>query len=187
MPKKAVSTSRAHQRSPPARIVLGIDPGVAIIGYGVLEERQGQLRLLACGVIRTPANIPLAERLSQLYEDLMLLLATYHPTEAAVESLFFGRNSSTALDVAHARGIILFALNRAELPIAEYTPTHVKRLLTGHGNAKKTEVGDQVRALLGLSEVPRPDDAADAAAIGICHITSSLVVVPENSLRKRKK
>lgn len=187
MPKNAVSISRTHQHSPPTRMVLGIDPGVAIMGYGVLEERRGQLHLLACGVIRTPANIPLADRLSQLYEELMLLLATYHPTEAAVESLFFGRNSSTALDVAHARGIILFALNRAKLPIAEYTPTHVKRLLTGHGNAKKAEVGDQVRARLGLSEIPRPDDAADAAAIGICHIISPPVVPEHFEDKKRKK
>jgi crossover junction endodeoxyribonuclease RuvC len=144
------------------------------MGYAVLHmEQQEQLRLLACGVVRTPAKTVLSERLCLLHEQLTNLIATYHPTEAAVESLFFGHNSSTALDVAHARGIILLVLHHAGLPITEYTPSQIKRTLTDHGNAKKGQVGDQVRTRLCLSEIPRPDDAADAAAIAICHITTT--------------
>jgi crossover junction endodeoxyribonuclease RuvC len=157
------------QRSPPERVMLGIDPGVAITGYAVLRERQGQLTALACDVIRTPARLPLADRLHMLYEQVSVLLTTYHPTEAAMESLFFGTNRKTAMAVAHARGVLMLALNQHGIPVEEFTPNQVKLAVTGDGRAKKAQVGEMVRILLKLPAVPHPDDAADAAAVAICH------------------
>ena len=161
------------QCSPPQRVILGIDPGVAIAGYAVLVERQGQLTALACDVIRTPAHTPLADRLHLLHEQVSVLLATYHPTEAAMESLFFGKNRKTAIAVAHARGVLMLALNQHDIPVEEFTPNQVKLAVTGDGHAKKDQVGEMVRVLLKLSAVPRPDDAADAAAVAICHAHTS--------------
>lgn len=158
------------QRAPPERIILGIDPGIAITGYAFLQEQQGMLDMLACDVIRTPKHTPLPERLVSLYVQLSALLTKYHPTEAAIELLFFGKNRKTAMDVSHARGVILLALKQAHLPIAEFTPGQIKLALTGYGNANKTQVGEMVRVLLKLSTVPRPDDAADAAATAICYV-----------------
>lgn len=187
------SVSHTHQRSPPRRVVLGIDPGLALTGYAVLSERRtGQPHLHACSVIRTPPRTSLAERLALLHEQLTHLLHEKQPTEAAVESLFFGRNRSTAMEVAHARGVILLVLQHAGVSIEEYTPTHVKHALTGRGNATKSEVGACVQAQLHLTEIPHPDDAADAAAIGLCHLTSSVTENIQNdrltrNTRKRKK
>lgn len=157
---------------PPERIILGIDPGIAIMGYAVLAVKPDTFTVLSCDVLRTPAKIPLADRLSSLYTQLTQLLVLHRPYEAAVESLFIGRNSSTALDVAHARGVILLALDHAHIPITEYPPSQVKRVVTGHGNATKVQVGEQVRVLAHLSAIPHPDDAADAAAVALCHILS---------------
>ena len=158
-----------RKRARPERIIIGVDPGVATVGYAVIGEQKGTLSLLACAVIRTPAQMPLPDRLQAIYEQVQAILRTYHPTEAAVEALFFGTNRQTGMPVAHARGVILLALNQARLPIAEYTPNQVKLAVTGYGHATKAQVGAMVRLLLGLSTVPRPDDAADAAAIAICH------------------
>ena len=153
-----------------SRIILGIDPGVAIVGYAVIEARGDALRMIACNVIRTPAGLPLARRLQHIYQQLGKLLTSYHPQEAAMEELFFGRNVSTAIAVGQARGVALLALANNGLSIAEYTPNEVKLAVTGYGAAKKDQVGEMVRILLKLEAVPRPDDAADAAAIAICHI-----------------
>ncbi len=160
--------------SSPQRVILGIDPGVAIAGYAVLVERQGQLTAIACDVIRTPAHTPLADRLRLLHEQVSILLTTYHPTEAAMESLFFGKNRTTAIAVAHARGVLMLALNQHDIPVEEFTPNQVKLAVTGDGHAKKDLVGEMVRILLKLSTVPRPDDAADAAAVAICHAHASV-------------
>lgn len=157
------------QRSPPERVIMGIDPGIAITGYAFVQEHKGVLQLLACGVIRTPKHTPLPSRLQSLHEQLTVLLATYHPTEAAMELLFFGKNRKTAMEVSHARGVAMLALNQAHLSIAEYTPAQMKLAVTGYGNANKREVGAMVQVLLKLPAIPRPDDAADAAAIAICH------------------
>jgi crossover junction endodeoxyribonuclease RuvC len=157
----------------PQRVILGIDPGVAIAGYAVLTERQGQLTAIACDVIRTPAHTPLADRLHLLHEQVSVLLTTYHPTEAAMESLFFGKNRKTAIAVAHARGVLMLALNQHDIPVEEFTPNQVKLAVTGDGHAKKDQVGEMVRVLLNLSAVPQPDDAADAAAVAICHAHTS--------------
>ena len=151
------------------RIILGIDPGVAIVGYAVVEAQGDALRMIACDVIRTPTGHPLAHRLQLIYQQLAELVSSYHPQEAALEELFFGRNVSTAIAVGQARGVTLLALANSGLSIAEYTPNEVKLAVTGYGAAKKEQVGEMVRILLNLEAVPRPDDAADAAAIAICH------------------
>ncbi|MBN1876291.1 MAG: crossover junction endodeoxyribonuclease RuvC [Anaerolineae bacterium] len=148
--------------------VLGIDPGTAITGYAVVEEAGGELCLVTIGVVRTPAKTSLPSRLQQIYTGLQNVIATYCPDASAVEQLFFSRNARTAMAVGHARGVTLLALADADLPIAEYTPMQVKEAVTGYGNAGKQQVQEMVRMLLGLAEVPRPDDAADAAAVAIC-------------------
>ncbi|GHP00636.1 crossover junction endodeoxyribonuclease RuvC [Reticulibacter mediterranei] len=157
-------------RSPPEkRIMLGIDPGLAITGYAVLHGQHGELQLRTCGVLRTSQHLLLPDRLQSLYEQLTMLLTMYEPTEAAMELLLFGKNRKTALAVSHARGVTMLALRQAHLSIAEYTPSQVKRAVTGYGNARKPQVGEMVRVQLRLSTIPRPDDAADAAAVAICH------------------
>jgi crossover junction endodeoxyribonuclease RuvC len=152
------------------RIVMGIDPGYAILGYAVVAAQGNELRMLTCGAITTPARLVLALRLQQIYERLCALVDEYHPQEAAMEELFFGRNVTTAIAVAHARGIAMLALTNAGIPITEYKPSEVKLAVTGYGAAKKWQVGEMVRILLHLQSVPKPDDAADAAAIAICHL-----------------
>jgi crossover junction endodeoxyribonuclease RuvC len=152
------------------RIVMGIDPGYAILGYAVVAAQGNELRVLTCGAITTPAGLVLPLRLQQIYERLSSLVDEYHPQEAAMEELFFGRNVTTAIAVAHARGIAMLALTNAGIPIAEYKPSEVKLAVTGYGAAKKWQVGEMVRILLHLKSIPRPDDAADAAAIAICHL-----------------
>jgi crossover junction endodeoxyribonuclease RuvC len=123
------------QRSPP-RIIVGIDPGVAIVGYAFVRELRGVLTLLACDVIRTPSKMPLEDRLLSIYKQMDTLLTVHHPTDAAMETLFFGKNKKTAMQVAHARGVLLLALSQHGIPIAEYGPTEVKLALTGYGSGK---------------------------------------------------
>lgn len=150
--------------------VLGIDPGIAITGYGLVEDRAGDLEALAYGDIRTPAGDPLPLRLRQLYEAIYLLIRDYRPDVAAVERVFFGRNVTTAFAVGQARGVALLALAQAEIPVYEYTPADVKQALVGYGSAPKAQIQAMVRMLLRLPEVPRPDDVADALAVAICHL-----------------
>ena len=150
--------------------VLGIDPGTAITGYAVVDENRGRLSLVAMGVITTPAKTPLPSRLQTIHNSLQELIATHVPDRAAVEELFFSRNARTAMSVGHARGVTLLALADADLPIAEYTPMQIKQAVTGYGNAGKHQVQEMVRMLLNLSDVPKPDDAADAAAVAICYL-----------------
>ncbi len=152
------------------RIALGIDPGTAILGYAVVAARGSELSMIACDVITTPAGMPLAQRLQILYEGLSKIVSTYHPHEAAMEELFFAKNARTALTVGHGRGVAMLALANGGLSIAEYTPKQVKQAVTGYGGADKQQVGEMVRILLRLSAIPRPDDAADAAAVAICHL-----------------
>ncbi len=150
--------------------VLGIDPGTAITGYAVVEETAGSLQMITLGVITTPAKTPLPSRLQTIHNELKEIVAEYEPEAAAVEELFFSRNARTAMSVGHARGVILLALAESDLPIAEYTPMQIKQAVTGYGNADKHQVQEMVRMLLALSETPRPDDAADAAAVAICYL-----------------
>lgn len=160
----------ARKRSPPTRMVLGIDPGLALTGYAVLLVRRGTITCRACDVIRTRSGASLPERLLTLYEQVNALLTKYTPTDVAIETLFIGSNRATALPVAHARGVLLLAVQQRQLPMAEYAPSTVKRIIADHGNAKKAQVGKRVQAILKLAAVPRLDDAADAAAIALCHV-----------------
>lgn len=155
-----------------ARVTLGIDPGTAIVGYAIVSSRGSALSMIACDVITTPAGMPLAQRLQQIYQRLSEIIAAYQPTEGAMEELFFAKNARTALTVGQARGVAMLALANGGLPIAEYTPRQVKQAVTGYGSADKTQVGEMVRILLNLRAVPRPDDAADAAAVAICHLNT---------------
>ncbi|HHY56144.1 MAG TPA: crossover junction endodeoxyribonuclease RuvC [Chloroflexi bacterium] len=153
------------------RVVLGIDPGTAITGYGIVgENAHGDFVLLACGVFRTPAGEPMHLRLLELFQDTQALLEEFSPDEVAVEKLFFGRNVTTAISVGQARGAVLVAAALAGLPVVEYTPAEVKQAVTGYGNADKSQVQQMVQQLLGLVAPPTPDDAADGVAIAICHL-----------------
>lgn len=158
---------------PASRIALGIDPGTAIVGYAVIMARGSELSLLACDVITTPAGMPLSQRLQLIYEGLSKLIAAYKPQEAAMEELFFAKNARTAMTVGQARGVAMLALANGGLSVAEYTPKQVKQAVTGYGGAGKEQVGEMVRILLKLTSVPRPDDAADAAAVAICHLNTA--------------
>jgi len=154
-------------------LVLGIDPGTAITGYGLVREGTEGLTLVDCGVITTAAGMPLPERLQAIYRGLAELIAAHRPEVAAVEELFFSRNVRTALSVGHARGVALLALADAGLPIYEYKPLEVKQAVAGYGGADKHQVQEMVRMLLNLEDIPRPDDAADAVAVAVCHIHSA--------------
>jgi crossover junction endodeoxyribonuclease RuvC len=155
-------------------VVIGIDPGTAITGYGLVRENaDGSLEVLAYGAFQTSPDDPMPTRLMQLYRSLTDLLLLHRPDCGAVEKLFFARNVRTALAVGQARGVVLLALEQAGLPIAEYTPLEVKQAVAGYGGADKNQVQQMVRALLGLPDVPQPDDAADALAVAICHVHSA--------------
>lgn len=166
-------------------ITLGIDPGTAIMGYGLVESGAAvsvssgtmvsgeQLKMLEYGALYTPANAPLSERLPQLYEGLMDLLKEYKPDAMGIEQLFFNKNVRTALAVGHARGVAILAGAHAGLRVGEYTPLQVKQAVVGYGRATKEQVQYMVKILLNMDHIPRPDDAADALAIAICHIHSS--------------
>jgi crossover junction endodeoxyribonuclease RuvC len=153
--------------------VLGIDPGTATTGYGVVEEVGGDLKALVCGVVRTEAGKPPAARLQVIYREIKELASEWEPDEAAVEELFFSKNVRTAMNVGQARGVTLLALADVGLSIAEYTPLEIKQSVTGYGNADKAQMQEMTRLLLGLKEPPRPDDAADALAVAICHLHSA--------------
>ena len=153
-------------------IVLGIDPGLAIVGWGVLEYKNTRFRTLAYGSIQTPAGMRTEERLKAIFDGMNELLDTYHPDAMAVEELFFNTNITTGIRVAEARGVILLSAQRKQVPIFEYTPLQVKQAVVGYGRAEKKQVISMVTMLLGLAKPPKPDDTADALAIAICHAHS---------------
>ena len=150
-------------------LILGIDPGTATTGYGLIEEKGGMLSLIDYGVILTGAKLPLEQRLEKIYDQLEDIIEEYNPDEIAVEELFFSNNAKTAMSVGQARGVILLATQKAGVPVSEYTPNQVKNGICGYGGADKKQVQKMVQILLKLSETPEPDDAADALAIAICH------------------
>jgi crossover junction endodeoxyribonuclease RuvC len=155
-------------------VVIGIDPGTATTGYGLVRENaDGSLAALAYGVALTPPALPMPERLLELYRQLTQVILLHRPQSGAVEKLFFTRNVTTAISVGQARGVSLLALAEAGLAVAEYTPMEIKQAVAGYGGAGKAQVQQMVRALLGLNEIPHPDDAADALAVAICHIHSA--------------
>jgi crossover junction endodeoxyribonuclease RuvC len=152
---------------------LGIDPGTAIMGWGVVEERGEERVALGYGVLRTEPETPQPTRLLALFEGLQRLIREFQPDEGAVEELFFGKNVNTALTVGQARGVALLALAQAGLPIGEYKPLVVKQAVAGYGGADKRQMQEMVRLTLGLEAIPRPDDAADALAVALCHSFSA--------------
>lgn len=150
--------------------ILGIDPGTASVGYGVIEERDGRLQMVDCGVIRTsPSDGSTAERLQIIYSKLLDIVDTMRPDSAAIEQLFFGRNITTAIKVGQARGVLLLALANAGIPVAEYSPPKIKEAVSGYGNASKQQVQFMVQNMLELDEIPHPDDAADGLAVALTH------------------
>ena len=149
--------------------IMGIDPGLGRTGYGILQEQAGKLSALDYGCIETPARRSIDKRLEQVYEEIGALLALHKPHEVAVEQLFFSTNVQTAFAVGQARGVILLAASQAGARLGEYTPLEVKQAVVGYGKAEKSQVQYMVKAILGLNETPRPDDAADALALAICH------------------
>ncbi len=154
-------------------ISLGIDPGTASLGYAFVREgADGSLEALTYGVIRTGAGTPMPERLHQIHDELSRLIAEYRPDRAGVEELFFSRNVTTAITVAQARGVVLLALSRSNLVIAEYKPNAVKQAVCGYGGAGKSQMKEMTRLLLGLETAPTPDDAADALAVAITDLHS---------------
>lgn len=154
-------------------LALGIDPGIATTGYGLVSlEADGRLLAVSYGVITTPKDAPTPARLEMLYEALTGLLREYHPATAAVEKLFFQRNVSTAIAVGQARGVTLLTLAQAGLEVFEYTPNEVKQAVAGYGSADKRQVQGMVRVLLALDSIPKPDDAADALAVAITHLNT---------------
>lgn len=154
-------------------LVLGIDPGTALCGYGFVRAQNDEFTLAAYGVVSTPANSPLPSRLNQIFDALSSLVAQHRPDAAAVEKLFFAKNARTALTVGHARGVALLVAARANLPVYEYTPNEIKQAIVGYGGADKHQMQQMVRVLLRLDFVPEPDDAADAIAIAICHLQTA--------------
>ena len=153
--------------------ILGIDPGIAIVGFGLIESERGSVRMLQYGAVTTEAGLPLATRLLQIENDMTALIAQLQPDEIAIEELFFSKNITTGIAVAHGRGVILCTAEKLGIPICEYTPMQVKQAVVGYGLAEKKQVMDMTRRLLHLKTVPKPDDAADALAIAICHARSA--------------
>lgn len=150
-------------------IILGIDPGIATIGYGVLRYHNNKFQPIQYGVVRTAAGLPLSTRLLEISNDISEIIRIFKPDAAAVEELFFSTNITTGIQVAHGRGAILLECARQNVPVFEYTPPQVKQAVVGYGRAEKMQVMEMTRLILGLETTPRPDDAADALAIAICH------------------
>jgi crossover junction endodeoxyribonuclease RuvC len=149
--------------------IIGIDPGTGILGFGIIELVKGKQLLVDGGVIRTPVKEDDAIRLQTIFDELTDIIADTHPQEMSVEKLFFAQNVTTAMTVAQARGVVLLTGMQAGLKIAEYTPLQIKQALTGYGRADKKQMQEMVRVVLGLQEIPKPDDCADALAAAICH------------------
>ena len=153
-------------------IILGLDPGTAITGFGVIEKNDQGIDYVNCGCITTCAGVPMPERLQCIYEDTKKLITKYNPDAVAIEDLFFFRNVTTVIKVSQARGVLILAARKKRLPIFEYKPLQIKRALTGYGRADKNQMQEMVKSILSLNDIPKPDDAADGLAIAICHANS---------------
>ena len=164
--------------------ILGIDPGYATIGFGLVEAERGQVHMVTYGAITTPAGIPLSRRLYQILTDMEDLIQQVKPDVIAVEELFFNTNITTGIAVAHGRGVILCAAEKSGIPLYEYTPSQVKAAVTGYGKAEKQQVMDMTKRLLKLKAVPRPDDAADALALALCHARCAASRLPRTASEK---
>ena len=159
--------------------ILGIDPGTATTGFGVVSKVKGKLTAIDYGVVSTPKQLPMSNRLLILFDDIEELIAKHQPDVIAVEQLFFARNVTTALTVGQARGVVLLAAQKADLPLIEFTPLQVKMAVTGYGQATKKQVQQMVQKILKLEVLPKPDDAADALAIAICASSQSHTFQPK--------
>ena len=153
--------------------ILGIDPGLATVGFSIVDVEKSKMKLVTCGVISTPAHTSLSSRLDRIFEDMNELISSFSPDVMSIEELFFNTNITTGIAVAHARGVILLSAYRAGVQVFEYTPLQVKQAVVGYGRAEKNQVIDMVRRILALPAPPKPDDAADAVALAICHARSS--------------
>jgi crossover junction endodeoxyribonuclease RuvC len=149
--------------------ILGVDPGTATTGFGVIDVEKGKLKFVDAGVISTPAGEPMETRLMTIYEELGELIAEHKPDQIAIELLYFATNVTTAISVGQARGVVMLCVAQAKLPMGEYTPLQVKQAVTGYGKADKKQIQEMVKTLLNLNAIPKPDDAADALAIAITH------------------
>ncbi len=163
--------------------ILGIDPGYGITGFGLIEAQRGSSQLLKCGAITTPAGADFSARLEMIYEDMRQLLQVAQPDVVAIEELFFGQNVTTGIGVAQSRGVILLAIRQAGLEVFQYKPMQVKQAVVGYGNATKHQVQDMTRRILHLEKMPKPDDAADAIAIALCHARSSTSLLVQAGVR----
>ncbi len=159
--------------------ILGIDPGYGITGFGLVESHRGHTEFLQCGIITTPAGMDFSARLEIIYEDMRKLLEMAKPDAVAIEELFFGHNVTTGIGVAQSRGVILLAIRQAGLPVFQYKPMQVKQAVVGYGNATKHQVMDMTRRLLHLEALRKPDDAADAIAIALCHARSATSLIAQ--------
>lgn len=166
--------------------ILGLDPGIATVGFSILDSDGPHSRLVTCGVITTPAHTPLAARLDRIYSDLEEIIREFHPEVMAVEELFFSKNITTGISVAQGRGIVLLCAYRAGLELFEYTPMQVKQAVAGYGKADKRQVMDMTKRLLHLSDLPRPDDAADALAIALCHARCATSLLQRQNLAAKQ-
>jgi crossover junction endodeoxyribonuclease RuvC len=164
--------------------ILGIDPGYGITGVALIDAQRSQYRLLRCGAITTPPNTDFSWRLEVIYNDMVELLRVTQPDAVAIEELFFGQNVTTGIGVAQARGVVLLAIQQAGLTVTAYKPMQVKQSLVGYGNATKHQMMDMTKRLLHLQEMPKPDDAADAIAIALCHARSSTSLIAKANQMK---
>ena len=156
-------------------IIIGIDPGYAIVGIGVVEYAGNKFRTLEYNAITTPAGMNTVARLKKIYDEMELYIEKYKPDCISIEELFFNSNQKTAINVAQARGVLLVAAANHNIPISEYTPLQVKQSVTGYGRAQKQQIQQMVKMILGLNAIPKPDDAADALALAICHAHSNIM------------
>ena len=163
--------------------ILGIDPGYATTGFGILEAGRGSVQLLNYGTITTPTTLTFPERLVVLYDDMVQLIETVKPDAVAVEELFWGHNVTTGIGVSHGRGVILLAICKSGAPLFEYTPNQVKQAVVGYGGADKHQVMEMTRRILKMEKFARPDDAADAIAIALCHARSSTSLLAQKGYR----
>lgn len=162
--------------------VLGIDPGIAITGYGILQKKDNNVKMMKCGSIITDTSMDTSERLLIIYNSLTDVIKDFKPDRVAIEELFFNKNAKTVIQVGQARGVSILAAANQGVPVWEYTPLQVKQSIVGYGRASKKQIQEMVKLLLGLKEIPRPDDVADALAIALCHLNS---YVMENYLLER--
>lgn len=166
--------------------ILGIDPGIAIVGFGLIEAEGAQTQMLKYGAITTEAGLPLATRLWQIGSDMEELIAQCKPDVISIEELFFNNNITTGIAVAHGRGVILYSAEKCGIPLYEYTPSQVKQAVVGYGKAEKRQVMDMTRRLLKLKAVPKPDDAADALALALCHARSATSLLQRANLEAKQ-